>query len=94
MKEEPPSISAQPERLGLIQRIKSFFRDFHIRISFKPSNQEELTSVLRDAEENNLIDKDVLDMMEETIDFSSTPSKRSDGAKNSSYIHQRNRRFS
>ena len=75
MKEEPPSISAQPEKLGLIQRIKSFFRDFHIRISFKPSNQEELTSVLRDAEENNLIDKGVLDMMEETIDFSSTPVK-------------------
>ena len=75
MKEEPPSISAQPEKLGLIQRIQSFFRDFHIRISFKPSNQEELTSVLRDAEENNLIDKGVLDMMEETIDFSSTPVK-------------------
>ena len=75
MKEEPPSISAQPEKLGLIKRIKSFFRDFHIRISFKPSNQEELTSVLRDAEENNLIDKGVLDMMEETIDFSSTPVK-------------------
>ena len=75
MKEEPPSISAQPEKLGLIQRIKNFFRDFHIRISFKPSNQEELTSVLRDAEENNLIDKGVLDMMEETIDFSSTAVK-------------------
>ena len=75
MKEEPPSISAQPEKLGLIQRIRSFFRDFHIRISLKPSNQEELTSVLRDAEENNLIDKGVLDMMEETIDFSSTPVK-------------------
>ena len=75
MKEEPPSISAQPEKLGLIQRIRSFFRDLHIRISFKPSNQEELTSVLRDAEENNLIDKGVLDMMEETIDFSSTPVK-------------------
>tara|TARA_Y100000817_G_scaffold277519_1_gene239714 strand:- start:735 stop:1637 length:903 start_codon:yes stop_codon:yes gene_type:complete len=75
MKEEPPSISAQPEKLGLMHRIKSFFRDFHIKISFKPSNQEELTSVLRDAEENNLIDKGVLDMMEETIDFSSTPVK-------------------
>ena len=75
MKEEPPSITAQPEKLGLIQRIKSFFMDFHISISFKPSNQEELTSVLRDAEENNLIDKGVLDMMEETIDFSSTPVK-------------------
>ena len=75
MKEEPPSISAQSEKLGLIKRIKSFFRDFHIRISFKPSNQEELTSVLRNAEENNLIDKGVLDMMEETIDFSSTPVK-------------------
>ena len=75
MKEEPPSISAQPEKLGFIQRIRSFFRDFHIRISFKPSNQDELTSVLRDAQENNLIDKGVLDMMEETIDFSSTPVK-------------------
>ncbi len=75
MKEEPPSMNAQPKKLGLIQRVKIFFRDFHIRISFKPSNQDELTSVLRDAEENNLIEKDVLDMMEETIDFSSTPVK-------------------
>ena len=72
MKEEPPSTNAQPSKLGLIQRIKNYFRDFHIRISFKPSNQDELTSVLRDAEENNLIEKDVLDMMEETIEFSST----------------------
>ena len=75
MKEEPPSMNAQPKKLGMIQRVKIFFRDFHIRISFKPSNQDELTSVLRDAEENNLIEKDVLDMMEETIDFSSTPVK-------------------
>ena len=71
MKEEPPSTNAQEEKLSIFKRFKNFFRELYKKVSFKPSNQDELTSVLRDAEENNLIDKDTLGMMEETIDFSS-----------------------
>ena len=74
MRDEPPSIEAQSkEKLGFIQKIKHFFRDLYIKISFRPLDQEELTSVLRDAEENNIIDKGILGMIEETIEFSSIP---------------------
>jgi len=59
--------------LGLIQKIKNYFRELYIKLSFKPLDQEELTSVLRDAEENNIIDKGILGMIEETIEFSSIP---------------------
>ena len=74
MREEPPSTEAQPEiKLGLIQKIKNYFRELYIKLSFKPLDQEELTSVLRDAEENNIIDKGILGMIEEAIEFSSIP---------------------
>ena len=74
MREQPPSTEAQPEiKLGLIQKIKNYFRELYIKLSFKPLDQEELTSVLRDAEENNVIDKGILGMIEETIEFSSIP---------------------
>ena len=74
MREQPPSTEAQPEiKLGLIQKIKNYFRELYIKLSFKPLDQEELTSVLRDAEENNIIDKGILGMIEETIEFSSIP---------------------
>lgn len=74
MKDEPPSTEAQSnEKLGYIQKIKHFLRELYIKVSFKPVDQEELTSVLRDAEENNVIDKGILGMIEETIEFSSIP---------------------
>ena len=74
MRDEPPSTEAQSnEKLGYIQKIKHFLRELYIKVSFKPIDQEELTSVLRDAEENNVIDKGILGMIEETIEFSSIP---------------------
>ena len=48
-------------------------QDLYIKISFKPLDQDELTTVLLDAEENNVIDKGILGMIEETIEFSSIP---------------------
>ena len=74
MREEPPSTEAQSEiNLGLVKKIKNYFRELYIKLSYKPLDQEELTSVLRDAEENNVIDKGILGMIEETIEFSSIP---------------------
>ena len=74
MREEPPSTVAQSEiKLGLVKKIKNYFRELYIKLSYKPLDQEELTSVLRDAEENNVIDKGILGMIEETIEFSSIP---------------------
>ena len=55
MREEPPSTEAQSEiKLGLVKKIKNYFRELYIKLSYKPLDQEELTSVLRDAEENNV----------------------------------------
>ena len=74
MKEEPPSTEAQLEtNLGLFKRTRNYFREIYRKLSFKPVNQNELASVLKEAEENNIIDKDVLEMMEETIEFASIP---------------------
>ena len=74
MREEPPSTEAQSEiKLGLVKKIKNYFRELYIKLSYKPLDQEELTSVLRDAEGNNVIDKGILGMIEETIEFSSIP---------------------
>ena len=58
---------------SLVKKIKNYFRELYIKLSYKPLDQEELTSVLRDAEENNVIDKGILGMIEETIEFSSIP---------------------
>ena len=74
MKEEPPSTEAQlDQKLGVFKRIRNNLREIYRKISFKPVNQNELASVLKEAEENNIIDKDVLEMMEETIEFASIP---------------------
>ena len=74
MKEEPPSTEAQlDQKLGIFKRIRNNLREIYRKISFKPVNQNELASVLKEAEENNIIDKDVLEMMEETIEFASIP---------------------
>ena len=74
MKEEPPSTEAQlVSKLSIFKRIRNNLREIYRKISFKPVNQNELASVLKEAEENNIIDKDVLEMMEETIEFASIP---------------------
>ena len=74
MKEEPPSTEAQlVSKLSIFKRIRNNLREIYRKISFKLVNQNELASVLKEAEENNIIDKDVLEMMEETIEFASIP---------------------
>ena len=74
MKEEPPSTEAQlVSKLSIFKRIRNNLREIYRKISFKPVNQNDLASVLKEAEENNIIDKDVLEMMEETIEFASIP---------------------
>ena len=74
MKEEPPSTEAQlVSKLSIFKRIRNNLREIYRKISFKPVNQNELASVLKEAEENNIIDEDVLEIMEETIEFASIP---------------------
>ena len=55
MKEEPPSTEAQlDQKLGIFKRIRNNLREIYRKISFKPVNQNELASVLKEAEENKM----------------------------------------
>ena len=72
MIEEPPSTSPESNKgLGFFKKIRLFLRGLYKRVSYTPMNQRELSGVLKEAEEMNLIDKNILDMMEETLEFSS-----------------------
>ena len=72
MIEEPPSTSPKSNKgLGFFKKIRLFLRGLYKRVSYTPMNQKELSGVLKEAEEMNLIDKNILDMMEETLEFSS-----------------------
>ena len=72
MIEEPPSTSPESKKgLGLFKKIRLFLRSLYKRVSYTPMNQRELSGVLKEAEEMNLIDKNILEMMEETLEFSS-----------------------
>ena len=72
MIEEPPSTTPESRKgLGFLKKIRLFLRGLYRRISYTPMNQKELSGVLKEAEEMNLIDKNILDMMEETLEFSS-----------------------
>ena len=72
MIEEPPSTSPESNKgLGFFKKIRLFLRGLYKRVSYTPMNQKELSGVLKEAEEMNLIDKNILDMMEETLEFSS-----------------------
>ena len=72
MIEEPPSTSPESKKgLGLFKKIRLFLRGLYKRVSYTPMNQRELSGVLKEAEEMNLIDKNILEMMEETLEFSS-----------------------
>ena len=65
MIEEPPSTSPESNKgLGFFKKIRLFLRGLYKRVSYTPMNQKELSGVLKEAEEMNLIDKNILDMME------------------------------
>ena len=63
MIEEPPSTSPESNKgLGFFKKIRLFLRGLYKRVSYTPMNQKELSGVLKEAEEMNLIDKNILDM--------------------------------
>ena len=42
MSEEPPSISAEPGRLGIRKKIKDRIKEIYQNFSYKPKNKQEL----------------------------------------------------
>jgi hypothetical protein len=56
MIEEPPSTSPESNKgLGFFKKIRLFLRGLYKRVSYTPMNQRELSGVLKEAEEMNLI---------------------------------------
>ncbi len=64
MNEEPPSISAEPGKLGIRKRIKDRIKEIYQNFSYKPQNKQELAGSIRDSSERGVLEKGTLNMME------------------------------
>ena len=64
MNEEPPSISAEPGRLGIRKKIKDRIKEIYQNFSYKPQNKQELAGSIRDSSERGVLEKGTLNMME------------------------------
>ena len=64
MKEEPPSIIAEPGRLGIRKKIKNRIKEIYQNFSYKPKTKQELAGSIRDSSERGVLEKGTLDMIE------------------------------
>ncbi len=64
MNEEPPSISAEPDRLGIRKKIKDRIKEIYQNFSYKPKNKQELAGSIRDSSERGVLEKGTLNMIE------------------------------
>ena len=64
MNDEPPSISAESNRLGLRKRIKDRIKEIYQNFSYKPQNKQELAGSIRDSSERGVLEKGTLNMIE------------------------------
>ena len=64
MNEEPPSISAEPDRLSIRKKIKDRIKEIYQNFSYKPQNKQELAGSIRDSSERGVLEKGTLNMIE------------------------------
>ena len=64
MNDEPPSISAESNRLGFRKRIKNRIKEIYQNFSYKPQNKQELAGSIRDSSERGVLEKGTLNMIE------------------------------
>ena len=64
MNDEPPSISAESNRLGFRNRIKDRIKEIYQNFSYKPQNKQELAGSIRDSSERGVLEKGTLNMIE------------------------------
>ena len=57
MNDEPPSISAESNRLGFRKRIKDRIKEIYQNFSYKPQNKQELAGSIRDSSERGVFMK-------------------------------------
>ena len=64
MNDEPPSISAESNRLSFRNRIKERIKEIYQNFSYKPQNKQELAGSIRDSSERGVLEKGTLNMIE------------------------------
>jgi magnesium and cobalt transporter len=64
MNEEPPSISAESDRLSIRKKIKDRIKEIYQNFSYKPQNKQELAGSIRDSSERGVLEKGTLNMIE------------------------------
>jgi len=64
MKEEPPSIVAEPDRLGIRENIRNRVKKIYQNFSYKPKNKQELAGSIRDSSMRGVLEKGTLNMIE------------------------------
>ena len=64
MNDEPPSISAESNRLSFRNRIKERIKEIYQYFSYKPLNIQELAGSIRDSSERGVLEKGTLNMIE------------------------------
>ncbi len=70
MNDEPPSIPAEPNRLGIRNKIREKIKEIYQNFSYKPQNKQELAGSIRDSSERGVLEKGTLNMIEGALKVS------------------------
>ncbi len=64
MNDEPPSTSAESNRLGLKIKLKEKIKEIYQNFSYKPQNKLELAGFIRESSKRGIIEKGTINMIE------------------------------
>ena len=70
MNDEPPSIQAESNRLGIRNKIREKIKEIYQNFSYKPQNKQELAGSIRDSSERGVLEKGTLNMIEGALKVS------------------------
>ena len=72
MSDEPPSISAESQRLGIRKKVHEKVRSIYQKFSYKPKNKQEIAGSIRDSSDRGVLEKGTLSMMEGALKVSTS----------------------
>jgi len=70
MNDEPPSIPAESNRLGIRNKIREKIKEIYQNFSYKPQNKQELAGSIRDSSERGVLERGTLNMIEGALKVS------------------------
>ena len=72
MTDEPPSTSAEPQRLGITKKVHEKVRRIYQKFSYKPKSKQEIAGSIRDSSDRGVLEKGTLSMMEGALKVSTS----------------------